>query len=80
MARYLFFDFDGTLYDTVEGISKCVQYALHKRELDAELSELRCFAGRACWNTLTWSAALRRRGKGMPNGRSCAALWKPWAP
>ena len=43
--KYLFFDFDGTLYDTVEGITKCVQYALHKRGLDAELSQLRCFAG-----------------------------------
>ncbi|MBR3238087.1 MAG: HAD hydrolase-like protein [Oscillospiraceae bacterium] len=45
MARYLFFDFDGTLYDTVEGISKCVLYALRKRGLDAPLEELRCFAG-----------------------------------
>ena len=45
MARYLFFDFDGTLYDTVEGISKCVLYALRKRGLEAPLEELRCFAG-----------------------------------
>jgi phosphoglycolate phosphatase-like HAD superfamily hydrolase len=36
--KYLFFDFDGTLYDTVEGITKCVQYALRKRGLDAELA------------------------------------------
>lgn len=43
--KYLFFDFDGTLYDTVEGITKCVQYALRKRGMDAELEELRCFAG-----------------------------------
>ena len=43
--KYLFFDFDGTLYDTVEGITKCVQYALRKRGMDAELSQLRCFAG-----------------------------------
>ena len=42
---FLFFDFDGTLYDTVEGITKCVRYALQKRGLDAELSALRCFAG-----------------------------------
>ena len=45
MARFLLFDFDGTLYDTVEGITKCVRHALRKRGMDAELSELRCFAG-----------------------------------
>lgn len=45
MYRYLFFDFDGTLYDTVEGITRCVQYALRKRGLDAPLESLRCFAG-----------------------------------
>ena len=45
MFRYLFFDFDGTLYDTVEGITRCVQYALRKRGLDAPLDSLRCFAG-----------------------------------
>lgn len=45
MYSYLFFDFDGTLYDTVEGISKSVQYALRKRGIDAPLCELRCFAG-----------------------------------
>lgn len=42
---WLFFDFDGTLYDTVEGITKSVRYALQKRGMDAELAELRCFAG-----------------------------------
>lgn len=45
MYRYLFFDFDGTLYDTVEGIIRCVQYALRKRGMDAPLDSLRCFAG-----------------------------------
>ncbi|MBQ6274577.1 MAG: HAD hydrolase-like protein [Oscillospiraceae bacterium] len=44
-TNYIFFDFDGTLYDTVEGITKCVRYALQKRGMDAELSSLRCFAG-----------------------------------
>ena len=39
------FDFDGTLYDTVEGITKCVQYALRKHGMDGELEALRCFAG-----------------------------------
>ncbi len=41
----IFFDFDGTLYDTVEGIAKSVRYALQKRGMDAPLGELRCFAG-----------------------------------
>lgn len=45
MYSVILFDFDGTVYDTVEGITKCVQYALRKRGLDAPLDELRCFAG-----------------------------------
>lgn len=45
MYTYLFFDFDGTLYDTVEGITKSVRYSLQKRGMDAPLEELRCFAG-----------------------------------
>ena len=39
------FDFDGTLYDTVEGIEKSAQYALRKLGISAQLEELRCFAG-----------------------------------
>lgn len=39
------FDFDGTVFDTVEGITKSIQYALRKHGRDAELEELRCFAG-----------------------------------
>lgn len=39
------FDFDGTVFDTVEGITKCVQYAIRKHGWDAELNDLRCFAG-----------------------------------
>lgn len=45
MYDCILFDFDGTLFDTVEGITKSVRYALNKRGLDAELDELRCFAG-----------------------------------
>lgn len=41
----ILFDFDGTLFDTLEGITKCVQYALGKHGIFAELEELRCFAG-----------------------------------
>ena len=45
MRSVILFDFDGTVYDTVEGITKSVQYALRLHGWDAELSELRCFAG-----------------------------------
>jgi len=45
MYKYVLFDFDGTVYDTVEGITKSVQYALAKHGIASELSELRCFAG-----------------------------------
>lgn len=45
MYKYVLFDFDGTVYDTVEGITKSVQYALAKHGIEAELGELRCFAG-----------------------------------
>lgn len=45
MFQYILFDFDGTLYDTVEGIEKSAQYALQKLGVSASLEELRCFAG-----------------------------------
>ena len=45
MYRNILFDFDGTVFDTVEGISKSAQYALEKQGIEASLSELRCFAG-----------------------------------
>lgn len=45
MKDYILFDFDGTVFDTAEGITKCVQYALNKMGIEAELLELMCFAG-----------------------------------
>ena len=45
MKDYILFDFDGTVFDTAEGITKCVQYALGKMGIEAELNELMCFAG-----------------------------------
>lgn len=45
MITCLLFDFDGTLFDTVEGITKSVQYAVNKLGLNPELESLRCFAG-----------------------------------
>ena len=43
--KTILFDFDGTIFDTIEGITKCVQYALGKHGIPSELSALRCFAG-----------------------------------
>lgn len=45
MVQNILFDFDGTVFDTVEGITKSVRYALKKQGIEAELSALRCFAG-----------------------------------
>ena len=45
MYDYILFDFDGTVFDTVEGITKSVQYALEKFGIHAQLHELTCFAG-----------------------------------
>ncbi len=45
MYRTILFDFDGTVFDTLEGISKSAQYALRKQGIEASLAELRCFAG-----------------------------------
>lgn len=45
MFDCILFDFDGTVFDTVEGITKSVRYALNKVGIDEELESLRCFAG-----------------------------------
>ncbi len=45
MYSVILFDFDGTVYDTVEGITRSVQFALRRHGVEAQLSELRCFAG-----------------------------------
>lgn len=45
MIKTVLFDFDGTVFDTLEGIVKSTQYALRKQGIEAELGELRCFAG-----------------------------------
>ena len=44
-TRAVLFDFDGTVYDTIEGITKSLQYGLKKNGIEAELDELRGFAG-----------------------------------
>lgn len=45
MFQTVLFDFDGTVFDTVEGITKSIQFALSKHGKETELEELRCFAG-----------------------------------
>ena len=45
MYKNILFDFDGTVFDTVEGIERSVKYALNKNGLDAPLDSLKCFAG-----------------------------------
>ena len=45
MFQTILFDFDGTVFDTVDGITKSIRYALQKHGTEAALSELRCFAG-----------------------------------
>lgn len=45
MKKYVFFDFDGTVFDTAEGITKSTQYALKQMGIEAELNELMCFCG-----------------------------------
>ena len=43
--KTVLFDFDGTVFDTVEGITKSIQYALRKHGREEPLDRLRCFAG-----------------------------------
>lgn len=45
MFTTVLFDFDGTVFDTGEGITKSVQYALKKQGIDADISELGYFVG-----------------------------------
>ncbi len=46
MYQYCLFDLDGTLTDSREGITKCVQYALrHYGIEEPDLSKLECFIG-----------------------------------
>ena len=46
MFKYIFFDLDGTLTDSAEGITKCVQYAHESRGINVpDLNTLRPFIG-----------------------------------
>ncbi len=43
--KYLLFDLDGTLVNTMEGVVKCAQYALKHYGIEASLKELEIFLG-----------------------------------
>lgn len=43
--KYLLFDLDGTLLDTMEGVVKCAQYSLKSFGIDADLKHLEIFMG-----------------------------------
>ena len=46
MSQVILFDLDGTLTESGEGITKCVQYALEKMGIEeTDLDKLRCFIG-----------------------------------
>ena len=54
MYKAIFFDLDGTLTESGEGITKSVQYALEKLGVSApDLEPLKVFVGyRRFWNSL----------------------------
>ena len=46
MSQIILFDLDGTLTESGEGITKCVQYALSRFGIqEPDLEKLRCFVG-----------------------------------
>ena len=46
MFQNLLFDLDGTLTNSAEGITKCVQYALHAQNIEEpDLKKLEVFIG-----------------------------------
>lgn len=45
MYKYVLFDFDGTVFDTGEGITKSAAYALKKQGIEADPAELGFFVG-----------------------------------
>ena len=45
IIKTVLFDFDGTVYNTVEGITKSIRYALLKHGMEEDLQSLRRFVG-----------------------------------
>lgn len=53
MYKAIFFDLDGTLTESGEGITKSVQYALEKLgKPEEDLDKLRVFIGLRLWSSL----------------------------
>ena len=72
MYKTILFDFDGTVFDTGEGIMKSVQYAAeafgyHEPELEA----LRCFVGPPLVESF-----MRRYGVDEATGRAMTAKYR----
>lgn len=74
MYRYVLFDFDGTVFDTLEGITKSVRYAINKVGMDAPLSELKCFAGPPLLEMFEESSASPRRKQLRRSGIFVSAM------
>ena len=62
MYQYCLFDLDGTLTDSREGITKCVQYALAKCGIEEpDLKKLECFIGPPLHTSITvWIGIWRK--------------------
>ncbi len=45
MLKNILFDFDGTVFDTVRGVERSVQYSLRKHGIEEPMDALKCFAG-----------------------------------
>ena len=80
MYKAIFFDFDGTLTDSGEGITKSVQYALEKiGKPEPDLQKLRIFVGPGpFWSSLKnvqeSSEETAKKGSGDLPGRDTLPL------
>ena len=77
MFKYILFDFDGTVFDTVEGITKSVRYAINLRGMDAELESLRCFAGPPLVDMFMEHFGFTRRRRSRLPRISASAMSRP---
>lgn len=69
MIKYVLVDLDGTITNSEEGVTKCIQYALHHYGIEVEdLKQLRKYIG----PPITWSFA----DAGMPEDKVDEAIAK----
>ena len=72
MFKYIFFDLDGTLTDSAEGITKCVQYALESRGINVpDLNTLRPFIGPPLIESFMKFYGMTEETKYTPACRKC---------